>query len=286
MAPRSSDWVLIAYFVYAGALAPFFPVRPELRAVAAVLAVGAPLLLFGLARWNHPAAQISRDWVPLGLTLLAYREMDWFTPPYQDHHLEHAWILWDRLVLDHWGVRAAIESIGWGGPVYLESCYLLVYAVGPLAVALLYIARRRNLVNTVLFCYLLGTLACYGLFPFFPSEPPRIVFRGEDLPGIFTPVRRVNLAIVTRYGIHSSVFPSAHVASVFSAGWGLWMGWKERRLYGAGMLLYGVSVAIASVYGRYHYAADAVAGIGVSLLAVPLAARAKRAHGDLDAQGV
>jgi len=33
------------------------------------------------------------------------------------------------------------------------------------------------------------------------------------------------------------------------------------------LLLYSVSVAIATVYGRYHYAADALAGFGVSVAA-------------------
>ena len=34
------------------------------------------------------------------------------------------------------------------------------------------------------------------------------------------------------------------------------------------MALYGISVAVATVYGRYHYAADAVAGIVMSLAAI------------------
>ena len=32
------------------------------------------------------------------------------------------------------------------------------------------------------------------------------------------------------------------------------------------MAAYGVCVAVATVYGRYHYAVDAAAGIAVSLL--------------------
>ena len=34
------------------------------------------------------------------------------------------------------------------------------------------------------------------------------------------------------------------------------------------MVAYACSVAVATVYGRYHYAVDAVAGIAMSLLAV------------------
>ncbi len=42
------------------------------------------------------------------------------------------------------------------------------------------------------------------------------------------------------------------------------------------MLIYAISVAIATVYGRYHYAVDAVAGFGVSLVALAAAMLARR----------
>ena len=34
------------------------------------------------------------------------------------------------------------------------------------------------------------------------------------------------------------------------------------------MLVYAVSVAIGTIYGRYHYAVDAIAGFAVSLAAI------------------
>jgi membrane-associated phospholipid phosphatase len=33
------------------------------------------------------------------------------------------------------------------------------------------------------------------------------------------------------------------------------------------MLIYASSVSVATVYGRYHYAVDALAGLGVSVIA-------------------
>ena len=43
----------------------------------------------------------------------------------------------------------------------------------------------------------------------------------------------------------------------------------QRKVFGFGLLIYALSVSIATVYGRYHYAADALAGFGVSAVAVP-----------------
>jgi membrane-associated phospholipid phosphatase len=40
-----------------------------------------------------------------------------------------------------------------------------------------------------------------------------------------------------------------------------------RRMWGWVLLAYSVSVAIATIYGRYHYAADALAGFAVSVAA-------------------
>lgn len=109
------------------------------------------------------------------------------------------------------------------------------------------------------------TLGAYALFPYFPSEPPRIVFAGADLPGIITDLRRFNLWILGNLSIHSSVFPSAHVSSALSAAWGLFVTLPERPWIGWAMALYGVCVAIATVYGRYHYAVDVAAGAALSL---------------------
>jgi membrane-associated phospholipid phosphatase len=257
---RSSEWLLIGYFSYVALIS-----ASRLPAVLVVALVAA--LAYGESHGDRQFFSIARDWVPLLLTLAAYREMDWFTPLAWDHHLEFRWIEWDRSLLYGWGFQRAIESLGALLPSYLEFCYLLVYAVGPFTVAVFYLERRRDRVNQVLFLYLLGTLLAYTLFPYFPSQPPRTLFGGSDLPNVMTALRRFNIWILNGYGIHSSVFPSAHVSSAFSAAWALLMYLPDRKRYGVGMLVYAVSVSVAAVYGRYHYAVDVLAGFGVSVVA-------------------
>jgi membrane-associated phospholipid phosphatase len=269
---RSSEWLLIGYFSYVALIS-----ASRLPLVALLLAVAlVAVLAYAESRASREFFSIARDWAPLALTLVAYREMDWFTPLAWDHHLEFRWIEWDRSLLDTWGMQPAIESMGALLPSYLEFCYLLVYAVGPFTVAVLYLERRRDRVNQVLFLYLLGTLLAYALFPYFPSQPPRTLFAGSDLPNVTTALRRFNLWIVNGYGIHSSVFPSAHVSSAFSAGWALLLYLPERKRYGVGMLIYAVSVAVGAVYGRYHYGVDVLAGFGVSVVAAGIVLAANK----------
>jgi membrane-associated phospholipid phosphatase len=277
---RSSEWLLLAYFIYVAVLSAWFhPVSPS-RMVPVTIAGGAVVIIGVLAAGERYGPKeffsYARDWTPLVLTLTAYREMDWFTPKQYDHHFENAWIVWDRLLLSDWGLRGIIESTGPWLPGYFELCYALVYAVGPFTIAMVYAFDRRDVVDRVLVLYLLGTLMAYALFPYFPSGPPRTVFPEADLPRVMTPFREFNLWLLSGYGIHSSVFPSAHVSSAFAAAWALLLFLPERKRVGWVTLIYAVSVAIATVYGRYHYAADVVAGLGISVVAVIAGGRHRR----------
>jgi len=272
---RLSEWTLIAFFSYIAIVVLFFQLPHGLKYAGFAVVACVMLACVGLAtcerRSRSPVFSVVRDWLPLAFTLVAYREMNWFAAAHTQHTLEHAWIVWDRWLLHDCGLRALIELSGWLGPIFLELCYLLVYAVGPFTVGILYGYRRRDLIDRVLVTYLFGTLLAYALFPYFPSDPPRTVFAGMDVPGVMTPLRRLNLAILSGYGIHSSVFPSAHVSSAFSAGWGLLLFFREKRRVGGGMMVFAVCVSIATVYGRYHYAADAAAGAAISIPALLVA---------------
>jgi membrane-associated phospholipid phosphatase len=271
---RSAEWLLIGYFGYVALISPAFHLPARFSPF--LVAILVPALFFVLARAQHPAFNILRDWIAVALILVAYREMDWFSVLPRNFGLELRWVQWDRTLLNQWGLQSRIESLGAVLPMYLELCYLLVYAVAPFVVAILYLEDRRERVNEVLFPYLLGTLLAYALFPYFPSDPPRVAFGGSDLPNVSSVVRELNLWLVGDYGIHSSVFPSAHVSSAFSVAWALFAYLPERRRIGWGMLVYAVSVALGTIYGRYHYAADVVAGLVVSLVPAAMILLARR----------
>jgi hypothetical protein len=158
---------------------------------------------------------VIRDWYPAPLMLLAYREMGWFAPSHHSYTLEREWVVWDRALLNDWGIKAGIEALGPVLPALLEISYTLVYTIPMFSVAMLYVYRRRARVDRFLTTFLLGVLISYSLFPYFPSEPPRTVFPMQDFPAWETPFRRFNWLMLGGYGIHTSVFPSAHVSGAF-----------------------------------------------------------------------
>jgi len=268
---RTSEWVLVVFFAYIVAIAPFFRDRSHLKYQPLVVFAGVLAFLYVLAHsrrvFGAKVIETVRDWLPILLTLLAFREMELFVTSAYLHAYETAWIRWDDVLLGAWRLRGAIERGGAAVPFYLELCYFFVYAVGGYCVAVLYVRRRRSEVNRFWIIYLVGTLAAYALFPYFPSQPPRIAFPNVDPPTVITWVRKLNLLILRNATIHSGVFPSAHVSSAFSCTWAMFLIFPERRRLGWGLLIYAVSVSVATVYGRYHYTADVVTGFGVSLVA-------------------
>ena len=272
---RSSEWALLVYFAYVVLISPFFQERPHLRFQPVFLLLAVSLLLISLAvceRRQRLAGLVSRirDWLPILLTLAAFREMEFFLPARYQHNLEGVWAAKDHIILTTWHARAAIESLGKLIPFYLELCYFLVYGVAAYCIGILYGRGKRSLVDRFLLIYLTGTLTAYALFPYFSSQPPRVLFAGVDEPNVTTPLRHLNIFILSKATIHAGVFPSAHVSSVFSAAWAMFLLFPERKLFGYLLLFYGVSVSIATIYGRYHYSADVVSGFAVSLLAACL----------------
>lgn len=268
---RRSELIILAYFAYATAVAFWLPLAAGIR----VRALGVNISLFALylllalgeAKLRRRWIGVLRDWLPLALVLLAYREMGWFAPAGHTHALERGWVVWDHLLLNDWGLRAAIESLGPVFPAVLEICYTLVYVLSPIALAILYASGAARETDRFLVLYLLGAFGSYALFPYFPSEPPRTVFPGQEMPQIDTVFRQLNWWILGHGGIHTSVFPSGHVSAAFALAISMWRVLPARRWIGGGFLTVAAGIFVATIYGRYHYAVDAVAGLAVSLVA-------------------
>jgi membrane-associated phospholipid phosphatase len=272
---RRSEAVLTVAYLYTCVVALVLPLRPPVPLLTAVLnlTVVASLMLLAYAhslRGNRLLG-IMRDWYPFSLALLIYREMGWFAQP-RSGLLEQSWVVWDRMLL-RGGLHGAVELLGPLLPGLLEICYALVYALGPFVMAMLFVYRKRERADAFLFTFLLAVLFSYLQFPFWPSEPPRTVFPGEDFPGFDTIFRRFNWWMLAAHGIHTSVFPSAHVSGAFGAAIGAMRVLPEHPWVGRLLMTIAPLIALATVYGRYHYAVDALAGLAMALLAAGISAR-------------
>lgn len=265
------------YFGYVTVLAHVLPVKPPIPALTLWLnlsvTAGFFLLAYADSLRKRPFLSMVRDWYPASLLLLAYREMGWLAPATHTHALERAWVVWDKYLLNDLGLKAMIEFAGPLLPAILEISYTLVYAMPVAGLAVLYAYGRRERVDHLMLPLALSVLSAYAMFPYFPSEPPRTVFPGEDFPSYETIFRRFNWEMLGDHGIHTSVFPSAHVSGAFAVALALGRILPERKWPSRLLLVLAILIAVATVYGRYHYLVDAVAGLAIALAVCALTRR-------------
>lgn len=268
---RRSELFFSAYFTYVAVLALVRPVAPEVRTLT-VTANIAILFWFFLFAWANRergfrTLDYVRDVYPLPLLLLAYRQMNWIALPQEGPRIEEAWLRWDLRLLGDWGGSALVESAGPLLPNLLEAAYLLTYGLPVFGVVALTLKGERRRIDDFYSVLLFGTLTTYAFYPWFPSTTPRILYP-EAAPAMDTCFRRVNLAVLERYAITASVFPSGHTACAFSAAFGLLRTLPGRQFSGHAVLALAALIAVATIYGRYHYAVDTAAGFAVALLAL------------------
>lgn len=141
---------------------------------------------------------------------------------------------------------------------YLEVAYSGIYVVMVVALAL---ALRYGVSAERFWTVVLVTdYVCFGMLPWFQTRPPRAV--GSDAPWR-SRWRVVNLRILEAGGVHVNTFPSGHAAEAMAAV--LLVSGAPAPVV-AWMWLNAVSVSAGAVLGRYHYAADALAGWAVALI--------------------
>lgn len=140
----------------------------------------------------------------------------------------------------------------------LELAYSGVYPLIPIA---LYLALRQGISPDRFWTTILVTdYLCFGMLPWFQTRPPRAV--GLEAPWRST-WRIVNLRMLSAASVQVNTFPSGHAAEalacalIVSGGPPMVVGW---------MFFNAAAISAGTVFGRYHYAADALAGWAVALL--------------------
>jgi membrane-associated phospholipid phosphatase len=305
---RSAEKIALGFLVYALIATPAFHLSISDISSIAGLNFTAAIVIMLLSEFQKtsPRLSMARDWFPAVLVLLAYRESGLFLRPDPSHRLDYFFVSWDRYLLQN---RLADGLLSLGSPwlqYYFELSYLLCYPLVPLGLGVLYLAGQSATgeddhkssaladcvgvhaevgadsahpkfergcdaaINQFWTAVLLATLTCYAVYPLFPLTPPRVLFRDLPGPAVEPLLRKVNFWILDRYSVQACIFPSGHVAAVTAVALSLR---AHLPRWGGVFLFITTSVAVATVVGRYHYAADALAGALVGVGAFLLSRR-------------
>ena len=175
----------------------------------------------------------------------------------------------DRRLFGADGLDALRASARHGRVIeYLELAYLLCYAVVPAGYACLLLAgsrRRRHrsiLVDRAAGLVPLLRTAALDTDARAPSH------RAGSRDAARSSIRQVNLAVLNRASVQWNTFPSGHTAASIATALAVA---GDMPLAGLVLAVVAVSIAAGSVVGRYHYAADAIAGALVAMLAFVMA---------------
>jgi membrane-associated phospholipid phosphatase len=228
-----------------------------------------PLALWALcqvqSRSSRRTVAILRDWWPLSWILIGYWAMGWFASPPLGA-LQSELVSLDRLLLNNANLQGLIEAAGSFFPAMLETMYLLLYAIPPLCLAILYACGERSQAPRFLLLVFAGTFTAYALLPYFPVISPRVAFPSADLPHYNGMARTVNTWLLDHLDISTGVLPSGHVAVAFSSALALADVFRARPWFGRCALGAAGLVFLATVYGRYHYSVDGL--ISIALVSV------------------
>ncbi len=215
------------------------------------------------ARHTGPFGRFMGDWYPMLLLPALYGEIGVLTlsAGFQNDLLIQrleSWVFGSQISY-RWIRESPSVVLSW----MLHACYLAYYPIlytSPLA---LWIGRRRDAARHTIFAVMATFYLCYIVFLFFPVAGPRYAFDGAH--NIATEVWPARFAawLLDHGDSWGAAFPSSHVAaSVVATGMAL----RYWRPVGLVLLPFTAGLILAVVYGQFHYAADALAGLMVAAL--------------------
>jgi hypothetical protein len=254
------EWIALGYATYLAIVAASAARFRRARA-ATLLAAFAGWIVwatsFGLAR--PPFIDLL---LPMPLLLAGYQLSGlFFIAPMAD--VERWLMSVDERVARRW-------PIVWPAFVrnYFELAYVLVYAVVPLGAVTLAVGGHADVVPRFWAVVLLAEFVSYGMLPWLQTRPPRAL---EGTAPASSLLRRFNLAVLDRGSIHVNTVPSGHAAGAVATALVVA---SVMPVAGGVFALLAVSITVATIVGRYHYAIDSVLGVIVAIAAwILIAAR-------------
>jgi len=234
--------------------------------VAVHVTLFAALLLLNRANPSTGILRVIRDWHPLMLFPLLYKEVQLLAAVIGDWRLTTAIPAWESALFAgqpslYLSERLAFVPLS----EYLHFCYLSYVIVIPSVSAYWYISGRRAAFGELLLMLSTVLLGSYLFFILLPVDSPYYLSQrlGPPLSGhfFFDLVHQIS----ARGGARGGAFPSAHVSGAVVV---CLVAWRHQRRLAYLIIPLTVSLIIGTVYGRFHYVLDTLAGAALAIVVV------------------
>ena len=262
-----SDWITILYLAVSSALMLIFH-RNLARwyiylsiHIAAVLGI---LSLHFVTSPLPPLLQFVRDWYALGTILIFY----WGVKPLTQMVFQGTfddWIVrWENRLFNGQPstyLSARFPSVALSE--YLHLCYLSYYFIPVSLPVMLYFRGKGEAFFETLFAELFTFNICLIWYIFMPVAGPRYFEEKIKEPLSNAPLCKLTHAILSRASTKGTAFPSSHSAVAIVV---LLCAARYDLVSFVILFPFCTGLVVGTVYGRFHYALDAVVGVLLGVL--------------------
>jgi PAP2 superfamily len=262
---RNSEWINLVFFsafIIVSLFRSIENTKGRIKAIATGIS-GIILILAAQSLKSFVPLNIAstiRDWLPAPLMLFAYWQAGNLirTP---NEKLQNTLVNFDRKVFGYF--------LSFRYPTWLESyfefAYLFCYPLVPGGLAILYLLQLAELSDIFWTAVLSPTYVCHALVPFTQTLPPWMLEPEKVQSKQTNLIRALNFWIIKKASIHANTLPSAHVASSLAVSLILL---RFAPLAGFIFFWISISIAIATITGRYHYTLDVITAMILVIITI------------------
>ena len=253
---RSSDWVCFAYFGFLVVACWLPPLATRARLTIIGVAAG---VAAAMVRYSAALPGVIHDWAPLLYISIGYYLTGLlFVAP--SSRLE-TWLLdGDRRLFGDPTIRFA----RWPPALtaYLDIVYMGCFLLLPGGLVVLLAGGHAHEANRYWTVVAIADLGAFAPLAVFQTRPPWQIEPAATVSAAGT--QRLAGLMVRHATTGANTFPSGHVSVSLAIALVVF---GSMPLAGLVLLALSLSIAVACVVGRYHYAIDVVAGAAWGLLA-------------------
>ncbi len=246
------------------------------------------LLARAAARPSQKFLDFLRQFYPVLLYTFFFAETGWINRMFFPEYLDPVAIRWDQALFGFQPAARFMDALPWLplSELFYAAYFSYYFMVAGVGLALLYRNRRQfsHFVSLVSFVFYL----CYLAYIAVPIIGPRVLY--HEIPGYEAPAPLQALVpqdsfppgpqagpffqivsfLYRVFEAPGAAFPSSHVAIAWCTVYFSFLYLPRIRWPHAVLALL---LTFATVYCRYHYAVDALAGLATALLLIPLGNR-------------